>query len=99
MKDLCIAILFACVTVTSAANAAECTVQEDLATPLNVRSRPNGPIVGALYNDSTVFVSDLSGDRKWAKMDPVGEGKSGWVASNYLMCEGDTISPSKKSQR
>jgi hypothetical protein len=68
MKNLCITILFACVTVT-AANALECTVQEDLATHLNVRSRPNGPILGALHNGSTVFVTDLTGDRKWACHD------------------------------
>src|SRR5215831_1675923 len=86
MKHNCIAILFACVTAT-AANALECTVQEDLATPLNVRSRPNGPILGALHNGSTVFVSDLTADRKWAKIVPAEKGKSGWVFREYLICE------------
>jgi hypothetical protein len=39
-----------------------CTVSDPTGTPLNVRSRPNGPIVGALHNGATVFVSALIAD-------------------------------------
>jgi hypothetical protein len=59
-----------------------CTVSDPTGTPLNVRSRPNGPIVGALHNGATVFVSALIADasgRRWAKIVPLQEGKAGWV--------------------
>ena len=45
-----------------------CVVSDPTGTPLNVRSRPNGPILGSLYNDTEVFISDMTvaGGRKWA---------------------------------
>jgi hypothetical protein len=67
-----------------------CTVSDPTGTPLNVRSRPNGPIVGALHNGATVFVSALIADasgRRWAKIVPLQEGKAGWVFREHLTCE------------
>jgi hypothetical protein len=85
-----LALLALCVTfATTNAHALECTVDDPTGTPLNVRNRPNGPIVGALHNGAAVFVSDLILDgsgRRWAKIVPIEEGKSGWVFREYLMC-------------
>ena len=84
------ALLALCVTFAATnAYALECTVDDPTGTPLNVRSGPNGPIVDALHNGAAVFVSDLILDgsgRRWAKIVPIGEGKSGWVFRDYLMC-------------
>ena len=83
------ALLALCAFATANAYALECTVDDPTGTPLNVRSRPNGPIVGALHNGAAVFVSDLILDgsgRRWAKIVPEEEGKSGWVFREYLMC-------------
>lgn len=66
--------------------ALECTVADPSGTPMNVRSRPNGAIVGALHNDTTVFVSGISSDGRWAKVSPAGKGKSGWAAKHLLDC-------------
>ena len=89
------ALLVLCVTFATAnAYALECTVDDPTGTPLNVRSRPNGPIVGTLHNGAAVFVSDLILDgsgRRWAKIVPVEEAKSGWVFREYLMCTSASV--------
>ena len=89
------ALLALCLTfATTNAYALECTVDDPTGTPLNVRSRPNGPIVGALHNGAAVFVSDLILDgsgRRWAKIVPIEEGKSGWVFREYLMCTSASV--------
>jgi tetratricopeptide (TPR) repeat protein len=66
-----------------------CVVADPTGTPLNVRNRPNGPILSALSNDSEVFITDMTevGGRKWAKVVPLGEGKTGWVFRDYLTCQ------------
>ena len=66
-----------------------CVVADPTGTPLNVRNRPNGPILGALANDNQVFITDVTevGGRKWAKVVPLGEGKTGWVFQDYLTCD------------
>jgi uncharacterized protein YraI len=87
MKRLLLASLFA--TMSSGAWAQYCTVTDPTGTPLNVRTRPNGPIVGALHNGSVVqvqqVVTDASG-RPWAYVLPQGAGRAGWVFGSYLTC-------------
>ena len=89
------AFLALCVVfATTNSYAVECTVNDPTGTPLNIRTRPNGPIVGALHNGAAVFVSDLILDgsgRRWAKIVPIEEGKSGWVFREYLMCESASV--------
>ena len=46
-------------------------------TALNVRNSPNGEIVGVLYNNDKVNVSETSGN--WSRI-----GDSRWVCSDYL---------------
>jgi hypothetical protein len=43
---------------------ADCVVGDPTGTPLNVRSRPNGPILGALHNDTPVLVLATNGRQK-----------------------------------
>jgi len=76
---------------TTARAQVECSVADPTGTPLNVRSRPNGPILGALHNGTPVFLSDLALDthaQRWAKVVPLYEGRSGWVFRDYLDCQG-----------
>ncbi len=61
------------------AKPVSCTVADPSGTPLNVRAMPGGSILGALYNDSIVFVSDvtLANGKKWAKVIPISFRKIG----------------------
>jgi len=80
--------LLACSLFASSAHAAlVCLVADPTGTPLNVRSQPNGTILGALHNDAEVIVTDMTNDRRWVKVIPVKAGKPGWVFFNYLDCE------------
>lgn len=75
--------------LTDASAQMRCTVNDLTGTPLNIRNQPNGRIVGALHNDVPVFLSDVVEDsrgRRWARVIPVSEGKTGWVFRDYLSC-------------
>jgi len=75
--------------LTSAEAQVRCIVNDLTGTPLNVRSQPNGQIIGSLHNDVQVFISDEVDDsrgRRWARVIPVSEGKKGWVYRTYLTC-------------
>jgi hypothetical protein len=56
---------------------------------LNVRTAPNGTILGALNNGTRVSVlnviTDRSGER-WALITPLGPGKRGYVFRSFLDC-------------
>jgi hypothetical protein len=67
---------------------AECVVADPTGTPLNVRSTPNGAILGALHNDTKVIVAEtiMASGQKWARVMPE-IGKQGWVFRNYLNCD------------
>jgi hypothetical protein len=80
--------LLACSLFASSARAAlVCLVADPTGTPLNVRSQPNGTILGALHNDAEVIVTDMTNDRRWVKVISVKAGRPGWVFFNYLDCE------------
>jgi len=68
-----------------------CIVDDPTGTPLNVRERPHGSIVGALRNGTPVAafnsVSDKDG-RQWVYVAPLAAGKRGWVFRDYLDCRG-----------
>lgn len=67
----------------------KCTVNDPTGTPLNVRSKPNGAILGSLHNGAHVNLWELVyvRDKPWARITPVGPGKSGWVFHKYLKCQ------------
>ncbi len=87
MKRLLLAGCFA--SFATGASAQYCTVQDPTGTPLNVRSSPNGAIIGALHNGTTVHVLNSAvdaGGRAWAYVQPQGPGRVGWVFGAYLNC-------------
>ena len=88
MKRLLLACCLA-VTANGAFAQAVCVVADPTGTPLNVRTAPNGSIVGALYNGTRVSLLNIVADRSgqtWALIAPLGPGKRGYVFRNYLAC-------------
>jgi uncharacterized protein YraI len=76
-------------TMATSAWAQYCTVTDPTGTPLNVRVQPNGPILGALHNGTTVQVLQTTVDasgRPWVFVAPQEAGKNGWVFGAYLTC-------------
>ena len=87
MKRLLLACWFA--AMATAASAQTCIVNDPTGTPLNVRARPNGAILGALHNGAAVQVLQVihdNGGRAWAHIAPLGAGVRGWVFGSYLTC-------------
>jgi hypothetical protein len=76
------------VVVIRGSSNSECVVADPTGTPLNVRSRPNGTILGALHNDTRVIVTDsaVASGKVWSKVVPVEAGKVGWVFRSHLDC-------------
>ena len=63
MKTLLLATAFAAAFVLPAASCpapAVCVVADPTGTPLNVRSAPNGTILGALHNDTPVQITGFT---------------------------------------
>lgn len=83
-----LAILALVLGLAPAANAASCIVADPTGTPLNVRSSPNGTIIGALHNGTTVLpiTAVTVNGKHWFKVEPVGPGKTGWVFFDHLEC-------------
>jgi hypothetical protein len=74
---------------TSAIPAKTCVVADPTPTPLNIRTKPNGPIALTMDNGASVHVisqATVNGEA-WSK---IGSGQDGpvlgWVFSDYLSC-------------
>jgi len=76
------------VVIRGGSSNSECVVADPTGTPLNVRSRPNGTILGALHNDTRVIVTDstVASGKVWSKVVPIEAGKVGWVLRSYIDC-------------
>jgi uncharacterized protein YraI len=75
--------------MATGASAQTCVVNDPTGTPLNVRARPNGAILGALHNGAAVQVLQViydNGGRAWANIAPLGAGVRGWVFGSFLTC-------------
>jgi hypothetical protein len=91
-----IRVLFLCIVTALtgfSATAQQCEVADPTGTPLNVRSKPNGRIVGRLRNGSIVYQEDFLYDsmgREWLKVG-INRGKKyvilGYVLKDLLSCE------------
>jgi hypothetical protein len=91
-----ISILFLFVVTVLAGfsvKAQKCEVADPTGTPLNVRAKPNGRIVGKLRNGSIVWQDDFLYDsmgREWLKVG-IYRGKKytvlGYVLKDLLNCE------------
>lgn len=65
-----------------------CMVADPTGTPLNVRSYPNGPIIGTLRNGEVVIVRGIRRDdrgRPWARLYS-NDGEIGWIFREYISC-------------
>jgi hypothetical protein len=76
--------------IATSAWAQTCVVNDPTGTPLNVRTEPDGAILGALYNGVRVQITDTAYDgsgKRWAYVVPLDSGKRGWVFRAFLACE------------
>ena len=66
----------------------DCVVTDPTKTPLNLRRTPNGTILGALHNDTTVFIREIVfvNGKRWAHLVPETGRHNGWVLFDYLDC-------------
>ena len=90
VKRFAYASLFILASIARAVADQSCAVQDPSGTPLNVRARPYGPIIGALNNDTRVRLLDMARDRDgkpWAYVVPSGPGRAGWVYREYIDCD------------
>jgi hypothetical protein len=72
------------------ADEGRCRVTDPTGTPLNVRTKPNGPIVGTLENGLLVYVIDRSTDSRGKAWVYIGDRSSrlplGWVFREFISC-------------
>lgn len=67
-----------------------CVVTDPTGTPLNVRTHPNGQVVGIVPNGRPVRILDTAGDprgRPWAYVAERETGEPiGWVFREFVSC-------------
>jgi hypothetical protein len=67
-----------------------CLVMDPTSTPLNVRTNPNGRVVGTIANGVFVSILDRSADRRgrsWVYIGEYSSGKPvGWVFREFISC-------------
>ena len=86
--------LFATALLVLASSSAfaqnRCRVMDPTGTPLNVRTAPNGVIVGTLPNGILVSIMDTSTDangKPWAYISRFDNGETiGWVFREFISC-------------
>ncbi len=75
-------IALALLTASAAAHAG-CVVTDPTGTPLNIRSAPNGSIIGTLRNGATVSIQATAYDRQGRLWANIGVG---WVFREFVSC-------------
>ncbi|WP_354265970.1 SH3 domain-containing protein [Bradyrhizobium sp. I1.7.5] len=68
---------------------ANCVIADPTSTPLNVRTGPNGKIIGTVPNGDRANVIDQAVDRsgeRWVYIADVQGQPLGWVFRRYLVC-------------
>jgi hypothetical protein len=71
---------------------ADCVVADPTPTPLNVRSAPNGRVVGTLSNGQSVHIVDRTVDaegRDWVYVGYSARDPIGWVFRDFVVCKGE----------
>ncbi len=66
-----------------------CTVADPTGTPLNIRDKPNGAIIGSLPNGFRIEVarSAVQPGTDWVEIASTGAGqRTGWVYRPYIEC-------------
>jgi S1-C subfamily serine protease len=74
----------------------QCRVSDPTSTPLDVRTSPNGRILGTLENGLVLKILDETTDRNGSSWSYVARAEDdmpiGWVYGNYLDCRTDAVS-------
>ena len=93
MRNLALAIAATTVlalTAGEAAAQARCRVMDPTGTPLNVRTGPNGRVVGEIDNGALVTIYDRTTDargRPWVYVGRYSDGRAmGWVYREFIAC-------------
>jgi hypothetical protein len=90
MKVLTVSALICCACASGAAAQSRCRVMDPTGTPLNIRTAPNGAIVGAAPNGLLVSVRDTApdqGGKPWAFIARFDDGAPlGWVFREFIAC-------------
>jgi Bacterial SH3 domain len=66
-----------------------CVVVDPTSTPLNIRTAPNGQIVGTIPNGQPVRILNQTKDtlgKPWASIADANSRPLGWVFREYLVC-------------
>jgi hypothetical protein len=65
-----------------------CVVADPTGTPLNIRTSPNGKIVGKIANGERVRISDQTTEdgKQWAYISNAASRPMGWVFRKFLSC-------------
>ena len=65
-----------------------CVVADPTGTPLNIRTSPNGKIVGKISNGERIRISDQTTEngKEWAYISNAASRPMGWVFRKFLAC-------------
>lgn len=90
LMAFCGIALLAAAVPAAAQKTGRCMVSDPTGTPLNIRTSPQGRIVGTISNGSMVRVASMSRDGKgqaWAYIVRWEDGSSiGWVFREFISC-------------
>lgn len=90
IKALATGALIGCALATGASAQSRCRVMDPTGTPLNIRTAPNGAIVGALPNGALVSARDSAPDQNgkpWVFISRFEDGAPlGWVFREFIAC-------------
>ena len=68
---------------------ANCVIADPTSTPLNLRTSPNGTIVGTVANGTRARILDQARDRggeQWVYIADAGARPMGWVIRKFIVC-------------
>ena len=65
-----------------------CVVADPTGTPLNIRTSPNGKIVGRIANGERIRISDQTTEngKEWAYISNAASRPIGWVFRKFIAC-------------
>jgi len=67
---------------------AACVVADPTGTPLNIRTSPNGKVVGKIANGERIRISDqtVENGKEWAYISNAASRPMGWVFRKFIVC-------------
>jgi hypothetical protein len=65
-----------------------CVVADPTGSPLNIRTSPNGKVVGKIGNGERIRISDqtVENGKEWAYISNAASRPMGWVFRKFLSC-------------